>query len=122
MDELKANEIDVAPVIAQFGWQWERQFYATDTGPAAVSEWVLLVGGMEQGVFLPSLSWIVGMRTFGGTEFGVGPNLTLNGAALAFVGGFNNRVSGMNIPVNVAVVPSKLGWRFSVLTGFTIRD
>lgn len=121
VDSLAALDIDVSPVITQFGWQWERQFYANANGPAAVTEWVLLVGGLEQGAFLPSLSWIVGMRTTGGTEFGVGPNLGPSGFALAFAGGVTRRSGGLNLPISISVVPSKLGTRLSLLGGFTMR-
>lgn len=120
-DSLASHGVDVAPVITQFGWQFERQFYSMEGGPAAVSEWVILVGGMEQGAFLPSLSWLVGLRTPGGTEFGLGPNLSPAGASLAFAGGITSRVGALNIPFNVAVVPSRSGVRVSVLAGFTSR-
>lgn len=120
-DSLKANELEVGSVITQFGWQWERIFYGGVTGPAVVSEWVLLVGGMDQGAFLPSLSWLMGLRTGNGTEFGVGPNIGVSGVALAFAGGVTQRVGSMNIPINVAVVPSKIGARVSVLAGISMR-
>lgn len=119
--KVRDENIDVAPVISQFGWQFERQFYAVEGGPAAVTEWVLLVGGLEQGTVLPSLSWLVGLRTLGGAEFGVGPNATPAGVALAIAGGVTKRVGVLNIPFNVAIVPSKSGVRASVLTGFNSR-
>lgn len=121
VDSLAAHDIDVSPVITQFGWQFERQFYAVQGGPAAVSEWVILVGGLEQGAFLPSVSWLVGLRTQDGAEFGVGPNLSAAGSALAIAAGITTRAGAMNLPLNVAVVPSKLGVRVSVLAGFTMR-
>ena len=75
-------EEDVGAVITQFGWQWERQLGNSGGGLIPVTEWVLLVGGLEQGVFLPSLSWMVGLRTLGGAEFGVGPNLGPGGVGM----------------------------------------
>jgi hypothetical protein len=121
IDTLATHDVHVGPVISQFGWQFEHQFYATADGPAAVTEWVVLVGGLDQGVFLPSLSWIVGMRTIGGAEIGVGPNVSAAGSALVIAAGMTHRVGAMNIPLNVAIVPSKLGPRVSVLAGFTLR-
>ena len=121
VDSLAVEGIDISPVITQFGWQWERQFNVGDTGPTAVSEWVLLVGGLEQGTFLPSLSWIIGLRTANGTEFGVGPNLSAAGFALAIGAGVTRRSGTLNIPFNLSVVPSSLGTRVSLLTGFTLR-
>jgi hypothetical protein len=83
---------------------------------------VVLAGGLEQGAFLPSVSWLVGLRTASGMEFGVGPNLTPAGSALAFAAGVTYSTGALNIPVNVAVVPSKAGVRVSVLTGFNMRN
>src|SRR3954447_25158089 len=74
--------VDVKPVISQFGWQYERQFYSSGGGLTALNEWVLLLGGLEQGAAIPSLSWTVGLRAAAGTEFGLGPNVTPAGVAL----------------------------------------
>ena len=122
VDSLAANGIDVSPVITQFGWQFERMMYTGNNGLSAVTEWVLLVGGLEQSTFLPSVSWLVGLRGGRGAEFGVGPNLSVAGTALAIAGGFTSRAGGFNLPVNLAVVPSKVGTRVSVLVGFTTRS
>ncbi len=119
--KLDDNSIEVGSVVSQFGWQFEKQFLNTGSGPTAVSEWVLLVGGMEQGVVLPSVTWLVGLRSKAGAEFGVGPNLTPAGAALALAGGVTFRAGSLNLPVNLAVVPSKSGIRVSVLCGFNTR-
>ncbi|HZI79805.1 MAG TPA: hypothetical protein VFD69_09850 [Vicinamibacterales bacterium] len=121
VDELHKRSIDVGSNITQFGWQFERQFYTRDSGVAAVNEWVFLLGGLDQGVVLPSLSWMVGLRTREGAEFGIGPNITPAGVALAVAAGVTFRAGNLNVPMNVAVVPSKVGTRISVLTGFNMR-
>ena len=113
--------IRVGPAVTQFGWQVEKQFYSTQTGPTAVTECVLLLGGLDQGVALPSLSWLVGIRTKDGAEFGAGPNVTPVGVALAIAAGITFRAGVLNVPVNLAVVPSKAGTRVSLLTGFSMR-
>jgi len=115
------RDIVVRPGITQFGWQFEKQFYNGGSGVAALTEAVVLFGGMEQGLVLPSLSWLVGVRTHEGTEFGVGPNITPVGVALAVAAGKTFRAGVLNVPVNVAVVPSKSGVRVSMLTGFSLR-
>jgi len=119
--KLQERLIDVRPMITQFGWQFEREFYAKTSGVAAVNEWVVLIGGLDQGVVLPSLSWLVGLRTSEGTEFGIGPNVTPAGVALALAAGVTLRAGIMNVPMNIAVVPSKAGTRVSFLTGFNMR-
>src|SRR5215813_80423 len=83
VQRLKADEgIRVAPMITQFGWQVEKQFYNGGSGVAALTEAVVLFGGMEQGLVLPSLSRLVGVRTHDGTESRVVPNITPIGGAL----------------------------------------
>jgi hypothetical protein len=121
VDELERRNIEVGPHISQFGWQFERQFYTQDSGVTMVTEWVALVGGLEQNVALPSLSWLVGVRTRDGAEFGIGPNITPAGTALVFATGFTFRTGALNIPFNVAVVPSKSGSRVSLLSGLSLR-
>jgi len=121
VDELQKRDIEVGPNISQFGWQFEKQFYSRGSGVAAVNEWVVLLGGLDQGVVLPSVSWLVGLRTRDGAEFGIGPNITPAGVALALAGGVTFRAGNLNVPMNVAVVPSRSGTRISVLTGFNMR-
>jgi hypothetical protein len=64
---------------------------------------------------------VVGVRTRDGAEFGIGPNITPAGTALVLATGMTFRAGVVNVPVNVAVIPSKLGSRVSVLTGFSLR-
>ena len=115
------RDIHIGPHISQFGWQFEKQFYTKDSGVTMVTEWVGLIGGLEQNVALPSLSWLVGVRTRDGAEFGIGPNVTPAGTAIVFATGMTFRTGALNIPVNVAVVPSKSGTRVTLLSGFSLR-
>lgn len=119
--KLQERGLEPRPLISQFGWQVERAFYTASDGLAAVSEWVVLLGGLEQDMAIPSLTWLVGMRTASGAEFGLGPNLTPAGTGLALAAGVTFRSGFVNVPFNVAVVPSKAGTRVSILTGFNIR-
>ena len=122
VDKLQdEHNITVRPGITQFGWQFEKEFYSKAGGLAAVNEFVLLLGGLEQGVALPSASWMVGLRSPSGVEFGIGPNITPVGVALAIAGGVTFRSGALNVPVTFAVVPSQAGMRVSMLTGFNFR-
>jgi hypothetical protein len=116
------HSLEVSPLISQFGWQFEKQFYSKAGGITAVNEWIVLVGGLEQDVVIPSLSWIVGLRTPEGIEFGVGPNVTPAGTALVVAAGVTFRSGVLNVPVNFAVVPSAAGTRVSMLAGFNFRS
>jgi hypothetical protein len=121
VDSLQSRyDIDVAPVITQFGWQFERQFASLENGPVALNEFIVLIGGLDQGAFLPSLTWLVGIRTPGNFEIGVGPNVTPAGVAIALSSGYTFRVGALAVPINMAIVPSRYGVRSSILTGFNL--
>jgi hypothetical protein len=92
-------------VMSQYGWQWESRFL--DGGDVVgLVEWIALVGGMEKGMFLPSVSSMVGLRTASGFEFAVGPNLSLGGIAMVIGIGKTLKFGKLNVPVNIAYVPS----------------
>ena len=93
-------------VMSQYGWQWESRF--ADGGEVTgIVEWIALVGGMEKGMFLPSASSIIGARTDGGLEFGVGPNLSLSGIGMVFGIGYNFKSGNLNLPINISVIPGR---------------
>jgi len=121
VEKLRERSIEVGSNITQFGWQFEKEFYGRQGGVAALHEFVFLVGGLEQGVALPSLNWLVGLRTANGAEFGIGPNITPVGVALTLAAGVTFRSGALNVPMTFAVVPSKAGTRISMLTGFNLR-
>ena len=92
-------------VMSQYGWQWESRF--SDGGKVTgIVEWIALVGGMEKGMFFPSVSSMVGLRTEKGVEFAVGPNLSLGGIAMVIGAGYNFKFGTLNVPVNIVYVPS----------------
>ena len=124
--------------ISQYGWQWESRF--ADGGDiTGIVEWIALVGGMEKGMFLPSVSSMVGLRNSKGIEFAVGPNLSLGGIAMLIGTGYNFKFGELNVPVSITYVPSQnrtyypsltnsiqhsvihpTGARISVMVGFNL--
>jgi len=103
--------------ISQYGWQWESRF-ADGEKVVGLVEWIALVGGMEKGLFLPSVSSLVGLRTDAGTEFAVGPTVSVSGVSMVFSTGYNFTFGELNVPVNIAYVPSKKGaWAIDERTG-----
>ena len=115
------DEFGAYPVVTQFGWQFETRFFTLPDGLSGVFELVPLIAGVEQGLFLPSISGLIGLRTGKGLEFGVGPNVSLAGAALVIAGGVTISSQYVHFPINFAVVPSNKGARFSLLFGFNYR-
>lgn len=112
----------VAPLITLFGWQLEHQFQPDKKDvPVPMTELVLLAGGMEQGIILPSASLLLGMRQRNGWEGAIGPTVTGAGIQLAFAAGVTQSVGRLNIPVNFAVAPGRRGASISVTTGFNMK-
>lgn len=110
------------PVITQFGWQWERRLFQLSTGTTGVSELVLLVGGAERGVLIPSATFLVGVRSRGGLEVGVGPNIAGTSVGYAVAVGHTQDFGEVAVPVNAAVVLGPDGPRASLLLGFVVSD
>jgi hypothetical protein len=120
-EKFRDQQIDAGWALSQFGWQFEKRIKTGPSGLSAVNEWVVLAGGLEQGIVIPSVSWLVGLRSASGVEFGLGPNITPAGVALAVAGGVTVSKGALNVPFNIAVVPSRSGVRVSVLTGFNTK-
>ena len=102
------NDIAKGTITSLYGWQFESRF-ADGGDVTGIVEWIALVGGMEKGKFLPSLSSMVGARTATGFEFALGPNLSLSGVSMVFGLGYNFKSGKLNIPVNFAYVPGRKG-------------
>lgn len=130
------------PLITQFGWQFEQRLFTIENGTSGIIEFVPLIGGMEQGLFLPSANLLIGMRSGGkrSFEFALGPNVSLSGLGMVFAAGTNFKSGKVNFPVNLALVPSvgssqtvydntgiaskqhvETGWRISLTVGFNSR-
>jgi hypothetical protein len=112
----------IAPLMTLFGFQLEHQF---DPGkkdiPVPMTELIGLAGGMEQGRFLPSLSWMVGLRQTNGWEAAIGPTITGAGLQLAMGAGVTHSYGKLNVPMNLALAPGRRGASISFTTGFNYR-
>lgn len=115
------SQLGMRPTFTQFGWQFEKQYFALENGTAGLVEFVGLIGGLEQNKFLPSASLLVGVRGPSGGEFAFGPNISLSGASFVFAAGHTFKNGNLNFPVNLAVVPSTNGFRMSLLVGFNAQ-
>ena len=121
-------------ITTLYGWQWESRFADGGGQIVGIVEWIVLVGGMEKGLFLPSASSIIGARMDNGLEFGVGPNLSLSGIGMVFGVGYNFKSGNLNLPVNLAFMPGRnltgtsngeeydynSGARISIMIGFNM--
>jgi hypothetical protein len=142
LNDMIKDEFGVATnFITQFGYQYEKQITGNEQ-VAGLVEGIFLIGGLEQGMFIPSLSGMFGARFATGYEFAIGPNLSPSGAALVIGFGKTIKAGNLNIPINFAWVPSvnrtetedhddynqetgvsteRTGHRFTVTIGFNFR-
>ena len=106
--------------LSQFGWHFEQITRPQGGGPAFVIEEVLLVGAVEQRTIVPAATLLFGIRFPSGFEFGMGPNATPIGTALALGAGWSLRYGGVAVPLNIAFVMSPGALRVSLLTGYAL--
>lgn len=97
---------NINPFITQFGWQFETRFFTLDNGASGLLELVPMIGGLEQGLFIPSITGLVGYRSKNGYEIGLGPTLSLGGAGILLAAGASLKSGRIVFPVNLAFVPS----------------
>ncbi|MEY4905543.1 MAG: hypothetical protein RLZZ292_3358, partial [Bacteroidota bacterium] len=116
------NEYGINPILTQIGWQFERRLFYGTGSMSGLIEFIPLIGGLDQGKFLPSANLLIGMRSKKGFEFGVGPNISPKGVGMVFAAGTTIKTGGFYIPVNIAYVPGTNGGRISILTGFNIQS
>lgn len=121
MAQTLRDDYDAIPFVTQFGWQFELRYFSIEDGPSGLVEFVPLLGGVEQNLFLPSASLLIGLRSSRGVEFGIGPNLSVSGGSLVIAGGVTFSSEKINWPVNIALLPSKEGVRCSFLLGFNMK-
>ena len=107
--------------MSQFGWHFEQQVAPRGEGPAFVIEEVFLVGAVEQKAVVPAGTVLFGIRMPSGLEFGMGPNVTPVGTALAMGVGTSIKYGGVSIPLDFAVVTSPGATRFSFLIGYALQ-
>ena len=133
-----------SPVITQFGWQFETRLFTAEDGTSALLEFIPLIGGFDQGLFLPSISILTGIRNATDAkmsiEFAVGPNFSITrnwenkvapSVGLVIAVGTNIKKSNINFPINLVFVPSvgekhdgkdyETGWKLSLIFGFNSR-
>ena len=93
-------------LMTQIGWQWETRF-AEGEDFVGLIEWIGLVGGIEKGLFLPSVSALMGIRRANGFEIAAGPTASFTGFGMVFAVGHTIKSGDLNLPINIAWVPSR---------------
>ena len=105
----KMNDIfdrNINPLITQFGWQFETRFFTLENGASGLVELIPMFGGLEQGLFIPSITGLVGYRSAKGYEIGIGPTLSLGGSGVLIAAGTSIKSGKVVFPINIAFIPS----------------
>jgi hypothetical protein len=121
------------PILTQFGVSLEQHIRLGSTNAKMAFQEVVLVGGLEQNLAIPSGSLLIGFRAGFGLEIGIGPFFymtVLSGGDVAIVTtvvaaiGYTVSFSNVNIPIDVAIVPVPADGRprISLLTGFNFSN
>lgn len=113
-------------LVSQFGWHFEHQVTPFSNGPRLLTELTPLLGGMEYGKLVPSLTASVGVRSPGGYEIGMGPSVRLAGSdggsvALVIAAGRSLEFGEIRMPINLAVSTNPKGTLITVLAGYAIQ-
>ncbi len=70
-----AGGYDAYPALFQFGYQFEKQ-YLNEGKFQALFEFIPMVSGLDQGLFIPSFTFLNGLRNnSNGLEFAIGPSI-----------------------------------------------
>lgn len=109
------------PYMTLFGWQFEWRYFQTADGGAGLIEFIPMIAGLDQGLFLPAANIMVGYRNRNGLEFGFGPQLNLAGSGVVAALGYNFTNGHVNFPVNLAFVKGKDTFRIGLTFGFNKR-
>jgi TolB-like protein len=81
----------VTPILSQFGYQFETQ-YLNEGKYQALVEWIPMVTGIDQGLFIPSLTLLNGLRNnVNGFEFGIGPTFAISTRAKGYIDPNSNK-------------------------------
>ena len=93
-------------IMSQFGWQWETILKEGEDF-SGIIEWIGFIGGLERGILVPSFSGLMGIRRNNGFEIAMGPTASLTGIGLVIGAGHTFSSGDLNVPINIAWVPSR---------------
>lgn len=114
-------------MVSLFGWHFEHRITPIGGGPQFLTEFVPLIGGVEYGKILPSMTLALGMRVPSGYEFGIGPSLAASGSGggvssgVVLSAGRSIDYGGVNLPINLAVSLNQKGTVMSLVAGYAVH-
>ncbi len=116
-----SEDTPIPQTITQFGWHFEWNYFQTETGNQGLIQVLPLVGGFDQGLFLPSVSVLTGFRMNSGWEVGFGPTAGITSIGFVYAMGYTFKSGEMNIPINLAITPTRESTRISLMIGWNMN-
>ena len=109
-----------SPLLTIFGVNFEQRILLGRTRNQFAFQEDVYISGLEQGLFLPAASFLIGYRDASGLEFGFGPLLSLTGVSVIAAAGYTFHFSGIYIPLDFSVrIPTARNVAvYTVSTGF----
>ena len=92
------------PVTSLFGVIAEQRILLGDTDSHFAFQEVVMIGGLEQSIALPTASFLIGYRDSSGFEVGFGPNVTLAGIGVVVAAGYTISYRGVFVPIDLSCV------------------
>jgi hypothetical protein len=131
LQEMYPSSRTYYPFFTQFGLNLEQRLRLGSTKSHFAFQELFLVGGMDQGIFLPSFDFLLGFRSHRGLQFGLGPNFVLRWSetelelamSVVYAVGWNFSFFGAWVPVSLAVIPTPADGkpRISIISGFNFE-
>lgn len=118
----KIDDVEINHVASLFGWQVEHRYAGGENKISGIVEFIPLVAGVESGLFLPTISVLIGIRFPNGFHLGAGPNISLAGSSIVLGAGYNYQADELNIPLDFAFAVHKQEFRVSFSTGFNLPE
>lgn len=111
------------PVTSLFGLSLEQRILLGQTKSHFAFQEVIMVGGLEQSIALPSISILIAYRGATGFEFGAGATFSMSGVGVIAAVGWTFSFSGVYIPLDISVIiPNKnRPMSIAMTTGFNFR-
>lgn len=82
---INSGGFEVTPILSQFGYQFEKQ-YLNEGKYQALVEFLPMVSGIDQGLFIPSLTVMNGLRNnINGFEFAIGPTFAISSRSKGYL-------------------------------------
>jgi hypothetical protein len=120
------------PIFTQMGFEAAQLIPLGESAHSLAVHEMFLLGGLDQGMAIPSANLVVGFHSSWGVEFGLGPYVTLQApggsarlaAGVAYMFAYTLSLKGFSLPIILIVVPipSYANPRLSVLTGFNFAS